>query len=238
MIKIIRSHERFHADAGWLSANWHFSFDYYHDPENMSFGPLRVFNDDTIAPRSGFGMHPHREMEIVTYVISGELEHQDSTGNRGVLRAGDLQRMSAGTGIRHSEVNPSATEPLRLCQIWILPAVPGLPPSYEERHFDRAERLGRLLPVVSPGTAEPGAAEPGTMRLHQDTTFYVCSLDSGAQVEHRAQNGRRAYLFVISGEVTLNGETLAGGDQARITGVPDLAIQAREPAELILIDLP
>lgn len=232
MVHIIRSHERFHVDAGWLSANWHFSFGHYYDPENVEFGPLRVFNDDVIQPRSGFPTHPHEEMEIVTYVISGELEHKDSTGNRGVLRAGDVQRMSAGTGIRHSEVNPSATEPLHLCQIWLEPAVRGLEPSYEEGRFGHEKRHGVLLPVVSDQDL------PGTLHIHQKATFYVSSLDPGNKVEHRLSEGRRGYLFVISGEVTLNKDDLAGGDQARITEVTDLNIQARKHSELILIDLP
>lgn len=231
MFQIIRSDERYQMDADWLSARWHFSFDHYYDPKNVTFGPLRVFNDDIIRPGGGFPMHPHREMEIITYVISGELEHRDSKGNRGVLRAGDLQHMSAGTGIRHSEGNPGA-EPLHLCQIWVMPAVQGLDPSYEEIHYEPSERQGRLLPVVTP------AGEPGTLKIHQDTTFYVSRLSPGEKVTHPLQPGRRVYLFVIEGDVQVNGHRLSGGDQARVTAENRLEILADATTELILLDLP
>lgn len=231
-MQIIRSHERFHLEEGWLKANWHFSFGHYHDPDNVQFGPLRVFNDDTIAPSSGFPMHPHRDMEIVTYVFGGALEHRDNMGNRGLLKAGDLQRMTAGTGVYHSEMNPSPTEPLRLCQIWVLPNQRGLEPSYEEKHFGPDARQGKLLPVVTP------TGEGGSLSIHQDVRFYVSRLAPGEAVAYTAAPGRKTYLFVAEGGIDLNGQALAGGDQARITEAGELKLSATAPSDLILIDLP
>lgn len=232
MRKVIRSHERHHLDHGWLSAHWHFSFDSYYDPENISFGPLRVFNDDTIQPGGGFPPHPHAEMEIVTYVIAGKLEHRDSMGNKGVLGAGDVQRMSAGTGIYHSEINGSPDESLRLCQIWVLPDQRGIAPSYEEAHVGPERRRGVLLPIVS------GQGAPGALHIHQDTTFYVSALYPGETVRHTAAPGRRTYLFVISGQVQAGAEVLASGDQLRLIESGPLTLVAEQETELILLDLP
>lgn len=240
MIQIIPSGERHHFESDWLSTYWHFSFDHYYDPANVTFGPLRVFNDDTIAPGGGFPFHGHREMEILTYVIEGELEHQDSMGNRGVIGAGELQRMSAGTGVRHSEFNHSRTKPLRLLQFWILPAVKGLEPSWEQRRFGKEERgpsatlgtSGRLLKVAS------GEPQDGTLKIHQDAEVFISSLAAGQSVAHELKEGRRAYLFVIDGGVTLNGQPLEAGDQARVTEEKKLELKAAKPTELILVDLP
>ena len=231
-MQIIRANERFHLESDWLSAYWLFSFDRYYDPANLNFGPLRVFNHDTVAGGGGFPTHPHREMEIVTYVLSGELAHKDSTGGRGLICAGEVQRMTAGTGIAHSELNASETNPVRLLQIWLLPEQAGLMPGYEQRQFTEAERAGKLLPIVA------GQDAPGVLKIHQDTTFYVSRLSAGEQVTHTLKPGRRAFLYVIEGAVTLNGEHLNTGDQARLVAVESLALVAAQTSELILIDLP
>lgn len=238
---ITRADQRYHFDASWLSTYWHFSFDHYHDPDNMQFGPLRVFNDDVVQPASGFPMHAHREMEIVTYVLSGRLEHRDSLGNTGQIGPGEVQRMSAGTGIRHSEVNPSETEPLHLLQLWIIPDVKGLVPSWEQKQFTRAQRTGRLLPVAVPAAAGADQKDSsGAVRIHQDATLYVAWLEPSQQVTHPIGAGRRAYLFVTEGQVQVNDETLRAGDQARITDAGELrlAAPAHSAGDLLLIDLP
>ncbi|HEY7544162.1 MAG TPA: pirin family protein [Blastocatellia bacterium] len=231
MINIIRNDRRYHFQSDWLSTYWHFSFDHYYDPANMGFGPLRVFNDDVIRPDSGFGMHGHREMEIITYVIEGELEHRDSTGGQGRIRAGEVQRMSAGTGIRHSEYNPSKDAPVHLLQVWIEPAVRELEPSYEQKQFAASERAGRLLPVASGG-------DSSGVRIHQDATIYIATIRGGDKIIHRIGEGRRAYLFVIDGRLQLNGQKLERGDQARISGVTELEFASSDAAEIYLIDLP
>jgi len=232
MINIIRNEERYHFESDWLSTYWHFSFDHYHDPRNMSFGPLRVFNDDVVQPSSGFPTHAHREMEIITYVLEGELEHKDDTGGADRIRPGEVQRMSAGTGIRHSEYNPSPDQPVHLLQMWIVPSVRNLAPSYEKMSFTKAQREGNLLAVAS------GRGVPGTVKVHQDTTFYVASLNRGNQVSHDLGIQRLAYLFVISGKVVVNDKPLSSGDQARISDEAIVTLRADEPAEIILIDLP
>jgi hypothetical protein len=232
MIKVIRSEDRYHSDFGWLSTHWHFSFDTYHDPFNMNWGPLRVFNDDVIRPGQGFGSHPHRDMEIVTYVLDGELEHRDNQGNTGVIRPGEVQVMSAGTGIVHSEVNHSQEHPVHLLQLWIIPRTKGLKPRWEQRQFTQAERSGTLLPVVSE------AKVPGTLHIDQDATIYVTALKAGQVVVHRSRPDRHAYAFVIAGEFSLNGAPLKVGDQARIRGEPELNLKAVEDGEMIHLDLP
>lgn len=232
MIKVIKSEVRFHADMGWLSTYWHFSFDTYYDPSNMNWGALRVFNDDVVQPGQGFGMHPHRDMEIVTYVLEGELEHRDNQGNTGVIRPGEVQVMSAGTGIVHSEYNHSEAHPVHLLQLWITPRTKGLKPRWEQRQFTSADRSGILLPVVSPGEI------PGTLAIDQDATIYVSALQGGQTVVHTSRAGRKAYLFVIGGGLIANGIRLTAGDQARIADESELALQAEGDAELILLDLP
>lgn len=232
MIKRIKASERYHLDGGWLSAYWLFSFDHYYDPQNISFGPLRVFNHDRVAPASGFPLHPHREMEIVTYVLEGELTHEDSTGGRGVIGAGEVQRMTAGTGIRHAEINASRRDPVRLLQMWVLPAQSGLEPSYEQKRFTLEDRAGRLLPIAS------GQGAEGAVKVNQDTTFYVSHLEPGERVGHTVGRDRRAFLYLIEGAVEINGERYEAGDQARVTEVERLEIEGLETSELILIDLP
>jgi quercetin 2,3-dioxygenase len=232
MIKITRSSERHHANFGWLDTHWHFSFDSYYDPENTNWGALRVFNDDTVEPGQGFGTHPHRDMEIVTYVLEGELEHQDSNGNRGVIHPGEVQVMSAGAGIMHSEYNHSKEHPVHFIQLWILPHTKRLKPRWEQHRFSREERAGKLLPVVSSGDLA------GTLAIDQDAQIYVASLASGEEVVHPSRAGRKAYLFVTKGNIEVNGNALAAGDQARIADERELKIRAPESAELMLLDLP
>ena len=231
-MRIIRANDRFHLESDWLSAYWLFSFDRYYDPNNVTFGPLRVFNHDTVAGGGGFPTHPHREMEIVTYVLEGALRHKDSTGGAGLIRAGEVQRMTAGTGVAHSEFNPSEEEPAKLLQMWVLPERAGLTPSYEQRRFTPEQRAGALLPIAS------GQDAPGAVKIHQDATFYVSRLRSGDRVAHELKPGRRAFFYVIEGEVTLNKERLSAGDQARVTDVAELDIAGARESEVILIDLP
>jgi quercetin 2,3-dioxygenase len=242
MILTIRSKDRYHLETDWLSTNWHFSFDTYHDPENLNFGPLRVFNDDTVAPAGGFPLHGHREMEIVTYLIDGALEHKDSMGNTGVIRPGEIQRMSAGTGIRHSEFNPSDKHPAHLIQLWITPAVQHLRPSWEQKSFSLSDRSGKLLPIAVPA-GKNGQGSLTNVRIHQDATIYTSLLAPGQSVTHKLAQGRRAYIFVIGGNLKLNGETLAQGDQARVSSERELQLsvapdQAAAPADFLLLDLP
>jgi redox-sensitive bicupin YhaK (pirin superfamily) len=233
MINVIKSEDRHTADFGWLQTHWHFSFGDYRDPANVQWSKLRVFNDDVVQGGGGFDLHPHRDMEIITYVIDGELAHQDSTGNRGVVRSGEVQVMSAGKGIFHAEQNASAEKPLRLLQIWIQPRSQGNPPRWEQRQFGKDERAGRLLPVVSGGDVAQ------TLTIDQDATIYVSSLRAGESVTHAVGSERRhAYVFVVTGEVILNGRELAAGDQARLADEVTIDIAATTDAELMLIDLP
>ena len=231
MIQVVKSHERHTADHGWLQTHWHFSFGDYYDPANLNWSRLRVFNDDVVQPGGGFPMHPHRDMEIVTYVLDSELEHRDSLGNRGVIHPGEVQVMSAGRGIVHSEFNPSKERPVHLLQLWVEPRRRGNEPRWEQRQFTRGQRLNRLLPVISPGPAD------GTMAIDQDAAVYVSSLDAGREVTHR-NAGSHAYLFVTGGEVTVNGNKLAEGDQGRIADEKALTVRAERDAEFILLDLP
>lgn len=237
MIQITKAGQRYHFETDWLSTFWHFSFDHYYDPANVSFGPLRVFNDDVVQPAGGFPMHPHREMEIVTIPISGRLEHRDSEGNHGVVGPNEIQRMSAGTGITHSEFNPSRSEPVHLLQIWVQPAVRGLKPGWEQKSFSPEARRGILLPVAT-GEKKLQAAQDGAVSIHQDATFYLSSLPAKEKVEHELKNGRRAYAFLIGGEVNFNGSPLAQGDIAKVSEESVLTFAALKPAELLLIDLP
>ena len=232
MISIIPSNQRHFSDAGWLQTYWHFSFSDYHDPQNMQWGKLRVFNDDVIQPGGGFGMHPHRDMEIVTYVIAGALEHQDSLGNGGVVHPGEVQVMSAGKGIVHAEYNHSQELPVHLIQLWILPRKAGNKPRWEQKRFSPEERGGKLLPVVSSGNMD------GTLAIDQDATVYVSRLLKDQIATHESAPGRYGYLFVISGSITLNGQKLLSGDQARVREEKHLELKAQSDAELIFLDLP
>jgi redox-sensitive bicupin YhaK (pirin superfamily) len=228
---IVRRDQHYHVEAGWLSTYWHFSFDRYFDPENVSFGPLRVFNDDTVKPGGGWGMHPHRDMEIVTYVVRGRLEHEDSSGSRAVIEAGGVQHMTAGRGIWHSERNPSDEESLRLLQMWIMPAERGLPPSHEARQFSKTEMEDVLLPVVS-------KKRGNALGIHQDVTIFASRLTTGGDVSHDIKRGRRGYLFVIEGTVQFRDQVLQEEDVVRIVGREVLDVKALGPSELIVLDLP
>jgi redox-sensitive bicupin YhaK (pirin superfamily) len=230
MIQIIPSAQRHHADFGWLSTRWHFSFDRYYDPDNLNWGALRVFNDDVVQPAQGFGTHGHRDMEIVSVVLDGALAHTDSIGSKQVLRPGEVQVMSAGSGITHSEYNPSPTEPVHFLQLWITPRTRGSQPRWEQREF--AGREGKLLPVVSSGSI------PGTLTIDQDASIYLSRLQPGNEVSYESKSGRKAYLFLMEGEVELNGNPVSNGDQARIDNETSLKIRARKASDFILLDLP
>lgn len=232
MIQKIAAQDRFHLESDWLSAYWLFSFDRYYDPNNMAFGPLRVFNHDTIKGGTGFPTHSHREMEIVTYVLEGSLAHKDSTGGVGYIRPSEVQRMTAGTGIAHSEFNASESATVKLLQMWVLPERAGLTPSYEQKQFSAEQRTGKLLPIAS------GQDLPEVVKVHQDVTFYVSRLSEGDQINHRLHTNRKVFVYVIEGGITLNGETFTAGDQARISDEAQLVIQATKHSEIILIDLP
>jgi len=231
MIRIRRSSERGHVNHGWLDTYHTFSFSSYYDPEQMGFRSLRVMNEDTIAPGQGFGTHPHRDMEIVTYVLEGALEHRDSMGHGEVLRPGEFQRMTAGTGITHSEFNPSADEPVHLYQIWILPDRKGHQPSYEQKQFPPETLLNRLRLVAS------AEARAGSLQIHQDTSIFLARLEAGKGVIHPLQPDRHGWLQVLRGSVTLNGQQLQAGDGAAISEEFHLDIMAKESAEIMLFDM-
>ena len=234
MIRITRADEHYRNKIDWLDTMHHFSFGEYFDPNKMNFGPLRVFNDDIISPDKGFDFHQHYDMEIVTYVIHGTLEHKDSLGNTGVVEAGEVQRMSAGTGIMHSEYNGSKSEPLRLLQIWIFPNKKNLVPSWEQKKFSKEERLNKLSLVVAPDNT----MTEKSLHIHQDVYFFVSSLSEGATVERKLDFSRKAYLFVIDGKLELNGNIMKTRDAARIENEKSVSIEASIPTELLLIDLP
>ena len=229
MITLIRSNERYTADHGWLKSNFSFSFAEYHDPANMHFGNLRVLNDDTVQPGAGFGMHPHRDMEIVTYVIEGALEHKDSMGHTGVIHSGDVQRITAGTGIYHSEYNASDTDPVHFLQVWILPREKGLQPGYAQRSFGSVRNA--LIPLVS------GTNLEDTLQINQDAVFYAAKMDPDQTIRHQTGN-RYIHLFMIEGNVVLNGDyKLETGDAARITDTEELQLHASSDAHFLLIDM-
>jgi redox-sensitive bicupin YhaK (pirin superfamily) len=230
MIRVRPSAERGGADYGWLKTRYTFSFNTYHDPAHMGFRALRVINEDVVMPGQGFGMHGHRDMEIVTYVISGALEHRDSLGNGGVLRAGEVQRMTAGTGIRHSEFNPSADEPVHLYQIWLFPERSGLTPSYEQREVEPAGD-GNLRLIAAP----PGHG--GTLTIHQDAMVFIGTLERGQTLTQPLGPGRHAWVQVVRGSITLGDQVLHGSDGAAVSDEPSLLIKAGEGAELLVFDL-
>jgi len=230
MLELRRDGEIFRAEGGWFSARWHFSFDRYRDPANMGFGTLRVFNDDRLIAGAIWPMHPHRDIEGLTYVVEGTFRHEDSLGNDGVLPAGSVQRMTLGSGALHSEQNASETEPMRFIQLWIMPAIRGLPPSCEQRVHGHEDRADRLLEVFSP------AGGPG-VGVHQDARVFISSLSDGASVARDVPPGFGHYFYLISGEVELNGEKLATGDAAKIRSEPRLDIRALSSSELITVEV-
>ncbi len=231
MITIRKAQERGHFDFGWLNTYHTFSFDQYHDPKHMGFRSLRVINEDLVQPEHGFPTHGHRDMEIVTYILEGALEHRDSMGNGSIIRRGDAQRMSAGTGVRHSEANPSGDTPVHLLQIWILPEEQNLTPEYEEKKFSDDEKRNKLRLIVSPNR------DDGAVRIHQDAKIYASVLDEGQEVGYILANGRSGWLQVAAGSVTLNDIALNQGDGAAVTEESKLRIIASEPAEVLLFDL-
>jgi len=231
MITIRRSHERGHADHGWLDTYHTFSFASYRDPHHVHFRALRVMNEDVVAPGQGFGTHPHDNMEIVTYVLAGALEHRDSMGNGEVLRPGEFQRMSAGTGITHSEFNPSSTEPVHLYQIWLFPDQRDVEPSYEQKRFEATERLNRLRLVASPDGGQ------GSLHIHQDARIYLATLNGSESLRHELAAGRHAWLQVLRGSVALNGQALGTSDGAAVSDEESLTISATGEAEVMLFDL-
>lgn len=231
MIDLRRSGERGHFDHGWLDTRHTFSFGDYHDPAHMGFRSLRVLNEDRVRPGSGFPTHSHRDMEIVTWVLEGALEHRDSLGNGSVIRPGEAQRLSAGTGITHSEFNHSASEPLHFLQIWILPVERGLPPGYEQKSFPEAERRGRLRRIGSHDGRE------GSVTIRQDVELFATLLSPGQSVAHALRRDRHAWVHVARGEVELGGHVLEGGDGAAVSDEPGLEISARADSEVLLFDL-
>jgi redox-sensitive bicupin YhaK (pirin superfamily) len=231
MIKTIRANERYFSDFGWLKTYWLFSFDHYHDPANKQFGSLRVFNDDVVAANNGFPTHGHREMEIITTVLAGEVTHEDSMGNRTVIKAGEVQRMSAGTGITHSEYNRGDT-PVHFYQIWIIPDERRLKPSYDQRSFSLEARKNRLLPVAS------GQGLPDAVTLHTDATIYMADFDAGHSVHFPIKDSRGVFVYVTSGDLGINDERLTTKDQARIATVGALKLEAYDETSFVLIDVP
>ena len=231
MITIRPANERGGGNHGWLDTKHTFSFSDYYDPRHMGFRHLRVINEDTVAPGRGFGTHGHRDMEILSYVVSGALSHRDSMGNGEVIRPNDWQRMTAGTGVMHSEMNASKTEPVHIFQIWILPEAEGLRPGYEQKLFPPEEKSGRLRLVASRDGRE------GSLKIHQDVSVYNGLLAGGEAVEHRLEEGRHAWLQVVNGTVELNGNRLGAGDGAAVSEEASIRISAGEDAEVILFDL-
>ena len=231
MITVRKSEDRGHFDHGWLDTHHTFSFAEYHDPRNMGFRALRVINEDFVAAGAGFPTHPHRNMEIVTYVLEGAVAHRDSMGTGSVIRPGEVQRMTAGTGVTHSEFNAEKNQRLHLLQIWLLPERQGLPPSYEQRAFPEAERRGKLRVVASRDGRD------GSVLIHQDAALYSALLDKGTRVEYALPKDRYAWLQVARGAVNLNGQHLAVGDGAAIENESSLKIEGEEPAEILLFDL-
>jgi len=232
MTAIRRSTDRGYADHGWLKSFHSFSFADYFDPEHVEFGPLRVINEDRVAPGQGFGTHGHRDMEIISYVLSGELAHKDSMGNGSTIRPGDVQRMSAGSGVRHSEFNPSTSDPVHFLQIWIQPDQQRIEPSYEEKRFSSEEKRGRLRLIASPDRAD------GSVLIHQDSRVYAGLFNGAEQAVLEVKPGRRIYVHVARGSLTANDSKLTAGDALKLTDAKTLTLKDGNEAEVIVFDLP
>jgi redox-sensitive bicupin YhaK (pirin superfamily) len=232
MNEIRRSNERGYADHGWLKSFHTFSFADYFDPQHVEFGPLRVINEDRVQAGAGFGTHGHKDMEIISYVLAGELAHKDSMGNGSTIRPGDVQRMSAGSGVRHSEFNPSTGEPVHFLQIWIQPDARGIEPSYEEKRFSEEEKRGRLRIIASPDQAD------GSVLIHQDARVYAGLFDGSERATLRVKPGRRIYVHVARGAVTANDVALNTGDALKVTGAEELVLEQGSQAEVLVFDLP
>ena len=231
MLQVRRRDERGVANFGWLDSKHSFSFGHYYDPNQMGFGVLRVINEDRVQPAKGFDTHGHQDMEIISYVLEGALEHKDSMGNGSVIRPGDVQRMTAGTGVRHSEYNHSASELVHFLQIWILPEERGLEPGYEQKPFASEEKRGRLLLVGSRDGRD------GSVTIHQDVDLYAALLTAGEVVAHRMASGRRAWIQVARGKVTIDGRELNAGDGAAVSAANEISIRGAEDAEILLFDM-
>jgi redox-sensitive bicupin YhaK (pirin superfamily) len=231
MLQVRKSAERGYADHGWLKSFHTFSFADYHDPGHMGFGSLRVINEDRILPGTGFGTHGHRDMEIISYVLEGALAHKDNMGNGSTMVPGDVQRMSAGRGVLHSEFNHAKGGVTHFLQIWIEPNVMGIPPSYEQKHFDAASKRGRLRLIAS------NDARDGSVLIHQDAAVYAGLVDGAERIVHALRPGRKAYLHVARGKLTANGQPLAAGDALKASGEVELVLEQGEQAEVILFDL-
>ena len=229
MIQVRKANERGHFDHGWLDTYHTFSFGDYYDPEHMGFRSLRVINDDRVEPGQGFGMHPHRDMEIVTYVLEGSLQHRDSMGNGSIIQAGELQRMTAGTGIRHSEFNPSDKDWVHLYQIWLLPERRGLTPSYEQRALNG--KPGQFRLIASPN------GDLDSLSIHQDARLHLAKLLPGQEISHSFASNRAGWLQILRGRVDLQGKDLIAGDGAAVTNESEVRVQSAEPAEVLLFDL-
>ena len=232
MLQIRRSEERGNAHHGWLQSKHTFSFGSYHDPEHTGFGPLLVINEDRVAPGQGFGTHGHRDMEIISYVLSGALEHKDSMGTGSVLHYGDVQRMTAGTGVRHSEFNGSQEEEVHFLQIWIQPNVTGIPPSYEEKHFAPASKQGQLRLIAS------SDGRDDSVLIHQDAAIHAALVGRGDTLTHALAQGRAAYVHVIRGTISVNGNALKGGDAVKLVAETNVTLSLADDAEVLLFDLP
>ncbi len=232
MQELRKSNERGHANHGWLDSYHSFSFASYHDPAQMGFGPLRVINDDTISAGAGFGTHGHRDMEIITYVLSGAIEHKDSMGNGSVIRPGDVQRMSAGTGIQHSEFNPLSDSATHMLQIWIQPNATNFPPSYEEKNIPAADKRGRLRLIASPDGAD------GSVKIHQDAKLYAGLFDADEQASLSLADKRQVYIHLARGTLTVNGLVLQAGDGLKLTHETQISMRDGTQAEVLLFDLP
>mgnify|MGYP000421502830 CR=1 FL=1 len=232
-LTIRRDDDIYGIDGGWFEARWHFSFDRYQDDEQMNVGFLRVFNHDTLRPGAIWPMHPHRDVEGITYVVAGEFEHADSLGNGGVLLPGAVQRMTLGRGAEHSEGNHSQTEPMQFIQMWILPNERGLEPAIEQKQYAEADRTGRWLRILKPAGADGDGVE-----VHQDVTMHVSRLPAGEALDYAFTEGRGGYFYVIEGDVRVNDETLHRGDAAKIDGAGALRVEATATAELLLVDTP
>jgi hypothetical protein len=230
-IKIRKAGTIYRKQGGWFDARWHFSFDDYHDPEYMGFGTMRVFNDDRLIAGAVWPMHPHRDIEGLTYVAEGTFKHEDSMGNDGVLPAGSVQRMTLGSGAYHSEQNGSESEPMRFIQVWIMPNERGLSPENEQKVLGLEDRRNRLLRAIGPDR------EGGSILVHNDAAMFICHLDAGKSVDHDFRPNFGGYLYVLAGGASVNGETLANGDAAMIWDEPRIAIEAPEDAELIMMEV-
>ena len=231
MLNIRPAEQRGHAEHGWLDSHHSFSFAEYYDPAHMGFGALRVINEDRVAPAMGFGAHPHRDMEIISYVLEGALQHRDSMGTGSVIRPGDVQRMSAGSGVTHSEYNASKTEPVHFLQIWLVPSERGIKPSYEQKAFSSESKQGRLRVVAAPDGRD------GSVTLHTDAVLYAGLFEPGERAELELADNRRAWVQVVRGQVRIAGSVLKAGDGAAISQETKLVIEGVEPAEVLVFDL-